>query len=225
MSMQSPAYKKYLINRQNAIDADKLHELQKPNLFNAKTFYRAFVQDMLEADKEIVIYSPFVTKFRSEFFSDTLQKLKRRNIVVFIFTRPIEEHEYLMRTEIKCALQDYEELGAYIIHLPGFIHEKIAIIDRTILWEGSLNILSQRESREMMRRTQDEDAAKQVMAYLELNQQLAAGYKFQYERLYRSLVENSKPSLKTQWLISAISKTGSFLLREIKLLTKLMSAK
>ena len=192
MPIKSPAYKNHLRNLQNEHDAEKLHELQKLDLYNEKTFYEAFVRDILEAKKEVVIHSPFVTKFRSEFFRNTFKKLQKRNIAVFIFTRPLEEQDYLMRTEIKSALKDYEELGAYIIYLPGYIHQKIAIVDREIIWEGSLNILSQRESREMMRRTADEDCAKQTMSYLGLNKELAEGYKFQYERLYRSLAENSK---------------------------------
>lgn len=198
MLSQSPAYKRHLQNLQNEIDAKKLQELQKLDLFNEKTFYRAFVRDMLEAEKEIVIYSPFVSKFRSEFFRKTLETLRRKNIAVFIFTRPLEEHDYLMRAEIKCALKDYEEMGAYIFYLQGSIHEKVAIIDRKILWEGSLNILSQRESKELMKRTANEDMAMQVMSYLGLNEKLAESYKFQYERLCRSLVESSRFNLKVK---------------------------
>jgi hypothetical protein len=101
-----------------------------------------------------------------------------------------------MRAEIQCALKDYEEMGACIFYLQGSIHEKVAIIDRKILWEGSLNILSQRNSREMMRRTFDEKAAKEVMAYLGANKKLAEGYKDKYERMHRSLVVNSKQCSK-----------------------------
>ncbi len=192
MPINSPAHRQHLMNIQNEIDAKKLHELQKLDLYNERTFYRVFVQDMLKAKKEIIIYSPFVSKFRSEFFRKSLTELRRRNICVFIFTRPLEEHDYLMRTEISCAIKDYEELGVCVFQLPGLIHEKVAVIDREILWEGSLNILSQRESREMMRRIVDENAAMQVMTYLDLNKKMVEGYKFQYERLYRSLVANSK---------------------------------
>lgn len=200
MPIQSPAYKNHLRNLQNEIDAEKFHELQKLDLYNEQTFYKAFVEDILNARKEIIIYSPFVTKFRSDFFSDTFKKLRKRNICVFIFTRPLEEHDYLMRTEIKCALRDYEELGACITYLPGYIHAKIAVIDREILWEGSLNILSQRESKEIMRRIEDEDSAKQIMSYLGLNKELAEKYKFQYERLCRNLIENSK----NNWLFTGL---------------------
>ena len=192
----SPSYKRHLENMQNEWDAEKYRESRMLDLYNEKTFYRAFIKDLLEAKKEVVIYSPFISKFRSEFFKSTIEKLKRRNVAVFIFTRPLEEHEYLMRNEIKAALGDYEEFGACIIQPDGFIHAKTAIIDRNILWDGSLNILSQRQSREIMRRTEDKDMAKQVMDYLGLSKLLAEGYKYQYERLYRSLVDRRRFNFK-----------------------------
>ncbi len=195
MLAQSPAYRNHLRNLQNEADAMKWQGFKRLNLFNEKTFYKEFVKDMLNAQKEIIIYSPFMTKFRSEFFSKVFKALQRKNICVFIFTRPLEEHDYLMQTEIKLALKEYEESGASIIYLPGFIHAKVAVIDREILWDGSLNILSQRESKEIMKRTVDEDMAIQVITYLELKEKMAEGYKYQYERLCRNLIANSKKGL------------------------------
>jgi phosphatidylserine/phosphatidylglycerophosphate/cardiolipin synthase-like enzyme len=192
MSVMSPSYKRHLENMQNEFDAEKFRESRILDLYNERTFYPAFVRDMLKAEKEVVIYCPFISKYRSEFFKNTLEKLRHRNVAVFIFTRPLEEHELLTRNEIKAALADYEELGACIVQLPGFIHAKAAIIDREIVWDGSLNILSQRLSKESMRRTQDKDIAKQMVSHLGLNRKIAEGYKYQYERLYRSLVEKSK---------------------------------
>ncbi|MBM2820604.1 MAG: hypothetical protein HW405_364 [Candidatus Berkelbacteria bacterium] len=239
MKSQSLAYKNYLRRRQNEIDAERYRNLKKLDLYDEKTFYRAFTKDLLNANNEVVIYSPFVSKYRSEYFTKTLIALRRRNIAVFIFTRPLEEVDYLMRSEVECAVKDYETLGACMIYLSGLIHQKAAIIDREILWEGSLNILSQRESKEMMRRTADEDLAMQVMSHLGLNKKLAEGYKFQYERLYRSLVENSKFNLGLKlmtfivgvtglvimavaWSIHTCSKVAIFLLKCIKSLMGLI---
>lgn len=192
MKTLSPSLKRHLENRQNEIDAEKYRESRKLDLYDEKSFYKSFSRDLLSAEKEVVIYSPFISKYRSEYFSRIFKRLKYRNIAVFIFTRSIEDHELIVRSEIKAALKDYEELGACIIPLPGLVHAKTAIIDRRILWDGSLNILSQRESREMMRRTEDEEMAKQVMDHLGLGKKLAEGYKYQYERLYRSLVNRRK---------------------------------
>lgn len=192
MSVMSPSHKRHLENMQNEFDAEKYRKSRTLDLYNERTFYPAFVRDMLKAEKEVVIYCAFISKYRSEFFKNTLEKLRHRNIAVFIFTRPLEEHELLTRNEIKAALADYEELGACIVQLPGLIHAKAAIIDREIVWDGSLNILSQRLSKESMRRAQDKDIATQMIDHLGLNRKIAEGYKYQYERLYRGLVEKSK---------------------------------
>lgn len=162
------------------------------DLFNEKTFYKAFVKDLLNAEREIVICSPFVTKFRSEYFRDIFLKLKKRNINLFVITRPVEEYELLQQAQVKSAIGDFEDWGITVFCPEGYIHEKVAIIDRQILWEGSLNVLSQRESREIMRRTTKKESAMQVLSYLKINKLLLTGYKSKYENLCKELVVKEK---------------------------------
>lgn len=210
MNQSSPSLVRHIKNHENAAEALILKHLREQTLYNDQTFYEAFTRDLLEAKKEVVIYCPFVTKYRSEYFRRTLQELKRRNIAVFIFTRPLEEHDMVMKSEVMCALRDYEELGACLVYLPGYIHEKLAVIDRLILWEGSLNILSQRKSRELMRRIPDDVTVKHTMQYLGINRQLATAYKAQYERLYRSLADGaSERRIRARWI--GLGLTGAIL--------------
>lgn len=160
------------------------------NLFNETTFYPAFTKDISDAKREVIIYSPFVSKYRSDTFNRIINKLKDTNVDLFIFTRPVDEYDREQQFQVRQVLDHYSGLGACVYYLKGSIHEKAAVIDREILWEGSLNILSQRESREMMRRVTGEDVAMQVIRYLGLNRLLAEGYRLKYERLYRSLMED-----------------------------------
>jgi phosphatidylserine/phosphatidylglycerophosphate/cardiolipin synthase-like enzyme len=236
MLNQAQALRGYLRNRQEIIDSEKLQQEPETNkLFNEKTFYRAFVNDILEAKKEVIIYSPFVTKFRAEFFKQTIERLRKRNIEIFIFTRPIEEYDSLMQPQIQRALERYEDLGVCVFSLKGSIHEKVAIIDREILWEGSLNILSQRASREIMRRISGENTAMQVMSYLGLNKMLAEGYKLRYEKLCKNLIVNSGQNFKQKirifllglilpiivWWLLINFKDIILLLREVNLITRI----
>ena len=48
-------------------------------------------------------------------------------------------------------------------------HRKLAIIDEEILWEGSLNILSQGDSCEIMRRTFSDSLALQMLHFTKLD--------------------------------------------------------
>jgi hypothetical protein len=60
-------------------------------------------------------------------------------------------------------------MGVQTFLCSGNHHRKLAIIDREILWEGSLNILSQNNSREIMRRIEDAETTQQMFRFLALN--------------------------------------------------------
>ncbi len=64
------------------------------------------------------------------------------------------------------------ELGINIIMLNGFHHRKLAMIDRNILWEGSLNILSQTKSLEIMRRMENKELTEQMLKFLSISDYL-----------------------------------------------------
>lgn len=179
---------------------------KETQLFNEKTFYQAFIKDMLKAEREVIIYSPFISKYRVDFLGPTLSKLRKRNIDVFIFTRPIEEHDFQTQREIESTLKECEELGITVIYLKGSIHEKVAIIDQKILWEGSLNILSQRISRELMRRIPDEIAVAQLLNHLELENELKKGHKSKYDELSKQLAANRQRTLsqKAAFLVTGL---------------------
>lgn len=201
MISHAQSFKKLLKRRDDAIKAEKISESQAIDLYNENTFYKALTADMLASKKEVIIYSPFVSKFRTDFLKPTIEKLINRNIDIFIFTRPIEEYEDIIQPQIECALKRLEKLGVCIFYPGRYIHQKVAIIDREVLWEGSLNILSHRASNEMMRRTVHGESATQVMSYIGLNDQIAAAYKLKYEKLYKGLVNKSRQNFKQKMKI------------------------
>ena len=196
MFNQTQAFKQYLKNREEAIEFERMGEVNSSRLHNEKTFYKSFVRDLYSARKEIIIYSPFITKFRSNYYKNIFEKIRRKNIEVFIFTRPIEEYDSIIQPQIKHIIKHFEEIGICVSFLGKYIHEKAAIIDREILWDGSLNILAHNASNEMMRRTASEESAMEVINHLGLNDKLADSYKTKYEKMYRSLIGFSKSDFK-----------------------------
>lgn len=207
MISHAQSFKQLLKRRDDAIKAEKISESQAIDLYNENTFYKALTADMLSAKKEVIIHSPFVSKFRTDFLKPTIEKLIDRNIDIFIFTRPIEEYDSAMQPQIECALKRLEELGVCIFYPGRYIHQKVAIVDREVLWEGSLNILSHRASNEMMRRTSHGESATQVMNYIGLNDQIAVAYKTKYEKLYSGLANTSKQSFKLKMKIFLLGMT------------------
>ena len=122
-------------------------------LYDEKTFYPAFVKDLNNCGSELIIESPFITRRRFQYLLPTLQKLKDRKVRIIINTKDPHELDENRRDEAYCTVASLQYKGIQVIYTHGH-HRKLAIIDRNILYEGSLNILSQNRSTEIMRRTE-----------------------------------------------------------------------
>lgn len=84
-------------------------------------------------------------------------------------TRDPKEHEDRIKYQSEEMISAFERIEAQVLLCTGNYHKKLAILDRKILWEGSLNILSQNRSREIMRRINNENMALEMCDFLKLN--------------------------------------------------------
>jgi hypothetical protein len=55
------------------------------------------------------------------------------------------------------------------------MHQKVAIMDSAIAWEGSLNILSHKDTAEHMRRFEGNSTIEEIMRNLELDEEMPSG--------------------------------------------------
>lgn len=141
-------------------------------LFDEKSFYGQFSNDLRAAAKEVIIESPFITGERMNHLVPELQQLVNKGIKVFIMTRSPQLHEGKWRYEAEMQIQRLEEIGVQVLMTMNHHHRKLAILDRTILWEGSLNILSQVKSREVMRRISGKEFAQEMFEFLNLGKHI-----------------------------------------------------
>lgn len=124
----------------------------KSTLFDESTFYKAFINDLECAKHEVIIESPFITSERMKSLWPAFYRLLDRKIQVYVVTRDPSEHSLEYGNQSEFEIGALEVAGIQVFLCRGNHHRKLAIIDRNILWEGSLNILSQIQSREIMRR-------------------------------------------------------------------------
>lgn len=138
-------------------------------LYDEATFYPKFVQDLRRCGKEVVIECPFITGRRLGTLVPIFEKLRMRSVRIIINTRHPEEHEDdFMHREAQQAVAVLQDIGVQILHTGGH-HRKLAILDRRILFEGSLNILSQSDSCEIMRRIESQTLAQQMIVFTKLH--------------------------------------------------------
>ena len=142
--------------------------LSTSKLFDEKTFYNAFIQDLDKCTKEVIIESPYITSSRMGMLVPIFKKLLNKRVKIFLITRDPIEHDEHFRHQATNEMLECKEMGINIILLHGNHHRKLAILDEKILWEGSLNILSQTYSHEIMRRIESKELAKQMFSFLNL---------------------------------------------------------
>lgn len=137
-------------------------------LFDETTFYRKFIQDLQHASEEVVIESPYITRERMRMLSPIFRSLIERGVKIYVMTRDPKEHSEALEDQSESEIRKFEALGVQVLLCKGNHHRKLAILDRKLLWEGSLNILSQKRSREFMRRIENEQITQETFQFLHL---------------------------------------------------------
>ncbi len=137
-------------------------------LYDEATFYKQFIYDLSAVSNEVIIESPFISSSRMRRLRPIFEKLINKGIKVFIMTRDPKEHSEEYETQSEDEIRYFETIGVQVLLCKGNHHRKLAILDRKILWEGSLNILSQTYSREIMRRIDSKSLSEEMFKFLKL---------------------------------------------------------
>lgn len=138
-------------------------------VFNEKDFWSAFRSDLNATQDQAMIVSPFLTVKRCGFFLDQFANLVARGIKLTVYTKPVDEHpQRHMVKEAETVVGQLQNIGVTVVQR-SMMHQKVAIIDDRISWEGSLNLLSQNDSLEHMRRLEGTAFANEVRKNLRLD--------------------------------------------------------
>ena len=136
--------------------------------YNEYEFWPQFYNDLQFAKESIIIFSPFIAIQRTGKLINLFMSIINRNVKIFVITKPPKEQFSQMKTSINEAIEKLQQIGV-IISFRSRMHQKIAIIDNEIAWEGSLNILSYSNTQEQMRRIAGEKTIKQLCNNLSID--------------------------------------------------------
>lgn len=142
-----------------------MNSLLSSRLYDNRNFYKSFEKDIKGAQRSVLIESPFITTRRMNDLLPIFRTLRQRGDQIVINTRDLEEHDEEYAYQARLAIYNMQELGITVLYTVKH-HRKLAIIDKEILWEGSLNILSQNDSCEIMRRIESGEHARQMMEFV-----------------------------------------------------------
>lgn len=143
-------------------------------LFTERNFWTQFIQDLKAVNERLIILSPFLSIRRSSMFMDYFQAMIRRGVEIRIYTRPINQQVGEMANQADVMMRQLRSIDAIVVERRN-MHQKVAILDNAIAWEGSLNILSHRDTGEHMRRFEGPSAIEEIIRSLELDEENAVG--------------------------------------------------
>jgi phosphatidylserine/phosphatidylglycerophosphate/cardiolipin synthase-like enzyme len=142
-----------------------MNDLLSSRLYDNRSFYKAFEKDLKGARYSVLIESPFIPTKRMDILLPVLRKLRQRGVRITVNTRDPKEHDAEYEYQAALAVYEMQELGITVLYTVK-LHRKLAIIDSETLWEGSLNILSQNDSCEIMRRTVSQQLANEMVRFI-----------------------------------------------------------
>ena len=143
-------------------------ETYASTLYDDQSFFVKFLTDLSRTRSTVIIESPYLTVKRCLQFAPVFEKLCRRGVRIEIYTREPSHHDYILEDQAWKSLKILKASGARIFLCGDMRHRKLAIIDKEILWEGSLNILSQSTSKEIMRRTTSAEQCTKMLNFTKL---------------------------------------------------------
>lgn len=132
------------------------------SLWTEERFHSELRHDLEQSKQYAIIMSPFVTRERLQTYIDLLRAKVEQGIKLEVVTRPPHQQGTLDKNNVEKMLNYLEQVGVKV-KCESSMHQKVIVIDGQVVWFGSLNPLSHRNTRELMFRVANEDFTKQVM--------------------------------------------------------------
>jgi len=143
--------------------AGELSEKQTANaIFTSTNYYDVFEQDLVEAEKEIVISSPDISHEKVERFINIMKPHQEKGVKVTIITenpdnRVVGNPAYLMEL-----IYQLRSMGISIGYTDN-MNEHYAVIDRSLVWHGGMNLLGKADVWDNLIRVKDIQAASELL--------------------------------------------------------------
>ena len=121
------------------------------SIFDSIGYWTVFEKDILSAAKSIVISSPFLSSRKVEWFIDQSEILQKRGVTITVFSLRPEAYPEDGREHHTDLLERLASAGI-CVKTQTHCHERYAVIDHSLVWYGSMNLLSRgREDDSLMR--------------------------------------------------------------------------
>ena len=153
-------YKKIGFN----VVSDTVENKQDVNaIYDAGNYMEVFERDLIEAEKEIVISSPHITREKILRFISIVKSRQESGVKITVITETPERTMFGNAAFLYALIEQMQDVGIRVEILEEEI-EHFAVIDYSLVWHGGMNLLGKEDAWDNLIRVRDEKAAAELLA-------------------------------------------------------------
>lgn len=137
--------------------------INKPSIiYDGKNYMSIFANDIKDAQKELIIVSPFMQMSRIKSLHFLLCGAISRGVKITVVTRPPTDFSGDNTTTVERCIEFLKSIGINV-ETKNNVQQKITIIDCQTVWYGNVNFLSYGKSEENLMRLESNDVAGELI--------------------------------------------------------------
>ncbi len=142
-------------------DVHKSHQ-QANVIYDRRDYAEVFERDMIEAEREIVISSPGLRRFKVERLISLMEPRQKAGVSITVITMNPEEVKYAEINELYSLIDSMKRNGI-AVRLTDTECEHYAVIDQYLVWHGGMNLLGKEDVWDNLIRVENKQAAAELM--------------------------------------------------------------
>lgn len=131
-------------------------------IYDGKSFYQTFCNDIKSSSKEVIIVSPIMRKGRITQLMKPITEAILNGVSITVVTRPCADYKEQEREKIAENITILRNYGIEVVEKSG-VHQRFTVVDQVVVWYGSVNFLSFGAAEESIMRFTNADIAGQIM--------------------------------------------------------------
>ena len=142
-----------------------LNQSDRRLLFDSDTYEQVFLEDLCNAQKQIVISCPSLNRYKVNWFIQTIKAAQLRGVKIYLSTWDADTYAY-GKSEARMALLELiHEAGIFLIYQKEQC-PRYALIDKQTIWYGDLNLLGKADADSYMMRISEPQVAEKMLEEL-----------------------------------------------------------
>ena len=132
-------------------------------IYDNNNYKDIFNSDIRKARTDILIFSPYIRRFKLSQFVGELSKCILNGVKVTVVTRPPDDFKVDLRNNVIDNIE-YLKQANIVVKLQTNIQHKFAVIDSKIVWYGNINFLNHDKVEESIMRIESLEIANELLS-------------------------------------------------------------